>query len=103
MQSAAATVDAYLAGLPDDRRPDIEAVRQIVVDNLPAAFEEVMQHGMISYVAPLERYPDTYNGEALALASLANQKRHMSLFLTGLYGDDGTQAWLRERWAATGK
>ena len=58
---------------------------------------------MISYVVPLERYPDTYNGQALAVASLANQKRHMSLYLTGVYGDDGTQAWLRERWAATGK
>jgi hypothetical protein len=103
MQSDAVTVDAYLAELPDDRRPDMEAVRRVILDNLPDGFEEVMQYGMISYVVPLERYPDTYNGEALAVASLANQKRHMSLYLMGVYGDDGTQAWLRERWAATGK
>jgi len=38
-----------------------------------------------------------------AVVSLANQKRYMSLYLLGVYGDEGTQAWLRERWAATGK
>ena len=37
-----------------------------------------MQYGMISYVVPLERYPNTYNGQALAVAALANQKRYMS-------------------------
>jgi hypothetical protein len=62
-----------------------------------------MQYGMISYVVPLERYPDTYNGQALAVASLANQKRHLSLYLMGAYGDEGTEAWLRERWPADKK
>ncbi len=45
----------------------------------------------------------TYNGQALAVASLANQKHHMAVYLMGVYGDDGSQDWLRERWAATGK
>jgi Domain of unknown function (DU1801) len=102
MQSAAATVDAYLAELPDDRRPAIEAVRQAVLDNLPDGFEEQMQYGMISWVVPLARYPETYNGQALAVASLANQKRHMALYLVGVYGDEGSQQWLRERWAEAG-
>ena len=44
--------------------------------NLPDGFEERMQYGMISRIVPLERYPETYNGQALAVASLANQKRH---------------------------
>jgi hypothetical protein len=78
-------------------------VRQVILDNLPDGFEEGMQYGMISYVVPLERYPDTYNGQALAVASLANQKRHMAIYLMGVYGDEGSQDWLRERWAATGK
>jgi hypothetical protein len=103
MQSDATTVDQYLAELPDDRREAIATVRRLVLDNLPAGFEEVMQYGMISYVVPLERYPDTYNGEALAVASLADQKRHMAIYLMGVYGEEGTQDWLRERWAVTGK
>ena len=75
----------------------------MILDNLPAGFEEVMQHGMISYVVPLKRYPDTYNGQPLVVASLANQKRHMAVYLMGVYGEEGVQEWLRERWAATGK
>ena len=103
MQSGAASVEAYLAGLPEDRRHDLGVVRRVVLDNLPDGFEEVVQYGMISYVVPLERYPDTYNGQPLAVASLGNQKRHMAIYLMGVYGDEGAQKWLRERWAATGK
>jgi Domain of unknown function (DU1801) len=103
VQSDADTIERYLAELPDDRRPIVEAVRQVVLDHLPDGFEEVMQYGMISYVVPLERYPGTYNGQALAVASLASQKRHLSLYLMGAYGDEVTEAWLRERWPADKK
>lgn len=103
MRSDAADVDEYVDGLPDDRRHALSTVRQVVLDNLPAGYEEVMQYGMISYVVPLERFPRTYNGQPLALASLANQKRHMALYLMGIYGDEGSHAWLRQQWGATGK
>jgi hypothetical protein len=103
VHSEATTTDAYVAGLPDDRRAAIGSVRQLILEHLPEGFEEVMQYGMISYVVPLERYPDTYNGQALAVAALANQKHHMSVYLTSVYSDDGSREWFRERWAATGK
>jgi hypothetical protein len=103
MESDALTVESYLAALPDDRRDAIAAVRKVVLDHLPEGFEEVMQYGMISYVVPFERFRDTYNGSPLTVASLASQKRHMALYLMGVYGEDGAQEWLRERWAATGK
>ena len=98
VQSDATTVEEYLADLPDDRRSDLEAVRQVVLENLPAGFEETVQFGMLSYVVPLERYPTTYNGQALSVVGLANQKRHMAIYLMGVYGDAGTEAFLRERW-----
>lgn len=103
MQSDAETVDAYLAELPEDRRAHVEAVRAVVLANLPEGFEETMQYGMISWVVPLERYPDTYNGQALAVASLASQKRHMALYLMGVYGEEGAEQWLRDNWPATTK
>lgn len=103
MKSDATTVEAYLAALPDDRREVIEAVRETVLAHLPEGFEETMQYGMVSYVVPLERYPDTYNGQALTVASLANQKRHMALYLMGIYSEDGASDWLRQRWTATGR
>ena len=39
--------------------------------HLPDGFEEGMQHGMISWHVPLDRYPDTYNGQPLGIAALA--------------------------------
>ncbi len=103
MQSDAQSVDAYLAELPEYRREVVEAVRAVILDNLPAGYEEGMQYGMIGYYVPLERYPVTYNGQPLGVAALASQKRHLSLYLMGVYGDDGESTWFRERWADTGK
>ena len=103
MKSTAPTVETYLAELPDDRRVALAAVRDVILENLPAGFEEGMQYGMIGYYVPLERYPETYNGEALSLAALASQKRHMALYLMGVYGDAAEDTWFRERWESTGK
>ena len=101
MQSDAASVDAYLSELPDDRRTAIAAVRATILEHLPAGFEEGMQYGMVGYYVPLERFPDTYNGQPLAVAALASQKRHMALYLMGVYGGD--DARFREEWLATGR
>jgi len=102
VKSTAASVESYLAELPDDRRRALAAVRAVILEHLPAGFEEGMQYGMIGYYVPLERYPVTYNGEPLGVAALASQKRHMSLHLMGIYADDDA-SWFRERWRATGK
>ena len=52
MQSKAKTVDAYLAGLPDDRREAISAIRKVILKHLPRGYEEGMQWGMIGYYVP---------------------------------------------------
>ena len=62
-----------------------------------------MQYGMIGYSVPLERYPDTYNGEPLGLAGLASQKRYIALYLMSVYGDAEQGSWFRSRWESTGK
>src|SRR5688572_32714889 len=98
MRSDAPTVDAYLAELPAERREPIAAVRSVILEHLPDGFEEGMQYGMIGYYVPLERFPDTDNGEPLSVAALASQMRHMALYMMGVYGAD--DAWFRERWEA---
>jgi hypothetical protein len=60
MKSAATTIDAYLAALPDDRRAAIEVVRETVLAKLPEGYVEGFGFGMIAYVVPLAAYPDTY-------------------------------------------
>lgn len=101
--SAPTTVDQYLASLPDDRRTAISAIRDVVNANLPGGFEEGIQYGMISWYVPLSVYPDTYNGQPLAIASLGSQKNHMALYLMTVYGDPTLDAWFRSAFAAAGK
>ena len=95
--------DEYMASLPDDRREHVAAVAKVVRDNLPDGFEEGMLYDMIGWYVPLERFGDTYNGQPLGLAGLASQKNYISLYLNSVYGDRETEAWFRERYAASGK
>ena len=97
MRSDAATVAEYLASLPEERRAALEAVREIVIENLPDGYEETMNWGMISYEIPLRVYADTYNKRPLMYAALASQKNHMSLYLTSVYAfPDAAEEFERE-------
>jgi hypothetical protein len=103
VRSDATTVDGYLASLPDDRREAIAAVRDGILANLPAGYEEAIAHGMIVWSVPLATYPDTYNGEPLMYAALASQKRHMALYLQGVYGSEELRERFIAGYRATGK
>ena len=101
--STAATVEEYLSEQEPERREAMESMRRLILDNLPPGFEEIMQFGMIGYVVPLERYPDTYNKQALQAVALASQKNYMSIYLMNVYGDQETQQWFEEEYRASGK
>jgi hypothetical protein len=58
---------------------------------------------MISWHVPLSRFPETYNGQPLAIAGLGSQKSHMALYLMGVYGDPEIDAWFRGAFAKAGK
>src|SRR5436305_7075307 len=96
VQSKAATVEEYLSELPEERRKVVAAVRQVILDHLPAGYREAVCWGMIGYGIPLERYPTTYNGQPLGYVSLAAQKNHYALYLMCVYGDPQRESWLRE-------
>ncbi len=103
MRSEATSVDRYLVGLPDDRREAIEAVRAVILENLPDGYEEAMNWGMITYQIPLETYRDTYNRQPLMFAALASQKNHMAVYLTGIYVSDEARDEFEKAYRATGK
>jgi uncharacterized protein YdhG (YjbR/CyaY superfamily) len=103
MKSQATTVEQYLAELPDDRKTAIQAVRQKILECLPAGYEEAMNWGMITYQVPLDVYPDTYNGKPLMYAALASQKNHMAVYLTAIYMDDTARQAFEDAYKATGK
>lgn len=101
--SDAATPDEYLAELPDDQRELVGAVRDTIVANLAHGFVETMSFGMLSYVIPLDDFPNTYNGQPLGVVALANQKRHVAVYLMGIYANDSEREWFIDAWKATGK
>ena len=101
--SRAATVDEYLNQLPLERRKVVAAVRKIVLDHLPAGFEEAMNWGMISYQVPLSLHPRTYNGQPLMYAALAAQKNYFVLHLMGVYGNKSQLQHLIEAYKQMGK
>ena len=102
-QSTAVTVEDYLAELTEERRRAIAEVRGTVLAHLPGGYIETMQHGMISYVVPLETYPVTYNRLPLVYAGLASQKNYMSLYLMNIYAETGAEQWFVEGFKARGK
>ena len=103
MKSSATTPRAYLASLPAERRKAIRQVRAVILQNLPKGFEEIMDFGMLAYVVPRKRYPETYNGHPLAIAALASQKNAMSAYLMCVYGDPEIRTWFQSAWKKSGK
>jgi hypothetical protein len=102
-RSDAATVEEYLAELPEERRRVVSAVRDAVLRHLPEGYRESMSYGMIGYCVPLERYPATYNGQPLSFAAIAAQKNYYALYLTCAYQDPAREQALRDAFAAAGK
>ncbi len=103
MRSDATSVGEYLDSLPTDRREAISTVREGILRALPDGYAEEMRWGMISYEVPLAIQPDTYNGKPLMYAALACQKRHMAVYLSGVYADPEARERFEAAYRATGK
>src|SRR5215813_5258548 len=106
MQSSAKTVQEYLKELPAERRQAIDAVRGVILANLPKGYEECMSYGMIGYVVPHSIYPKGYQCNPkvpLPFVNLGSQKNHMALHLMCCYGDPRLKASLEKARRDTGK
>ena len=101
--STAATVEEYLAELPAERRAELSRVREVIRRNLPKGYVEGMGFGMIGYTLPLDRYPDTYNGQPLCYAGLAAQKNHLAVYLMGAYADPKVEKAIKDGFKKAGK
>ena len=97
------TVEDYLNSIPAERKEAIKTVRNTILKNLPEGYEEISAYGMIAYVVPLNRYPNTYNKQPLTLAALASQKNYMAVYLNCTYGDKKNEEWFKEEYKKSGK
>lgn len=101
MTSKAVTPDAYIKGLPAEKREATEALRATIKKNLPKGFEEVMSYGMIGYVVPHKLYPDGYHCDPklpLPFMNIAAQKNFYAFYHMGLYADTGLLKWFQNEW-----
>ncbi len=70
MKCDATTVEEYLADVPEERRPALEILRALCLDEL-AGYEEGMQYGMPSY---------SRDGSTIEVA-FASQRNYISLYV----------------------
>lgn len=86
----------YIAQIPEQRKTAFEALRRVVLDNLPQGFKEVISYGMIGYVVPHQIYPAGYHCSPelpLPFINIANQKNFIALYHMGIYADPDLLQW----------
>ncbi|MDO6389275.1 DUF1801 domain-containing protein [Pontibacter sp. BT731] len=101
MQSTAPTPELYLAELPEARQQIMNDLREVILKNIPAGFEEIMGYGMISYVVPHTLYPSGYHcdpKQPLPFMSIASQKNHIAVYHMGMYADEDLLNWFQEEY-----
>lgn len=104
MISQAETPEQYIQELPEDRKPAINNLRSIILENLPSGFEETMSYGMIGYVVPHSIYTNGYHVDPtlpLPFINLASQKNHIALYHSGIYSDDELKDWFISEYKKT--
>lgn len=90
------TPEDYIQQQPSDRQAVLENLREVILQHLPAGFQEMMQYGMISYVVPHKLYSPGYHvnpSEPLPFIALGNQKSHIAVYHLGIYADPTLLEW----------
>lgn len=101
MKSEATTPEAYIAGLPADRKSAVERLRKTILAHLPAGFKEEMSYGMIGYVVPHSIYPKGYHCDTslpLPFINIASQKNFIAVHHMGIYANPTLLAWFKNEY-----
>ena len=102
MKYSAKDVQDYLGQVPEERKEAMNKLRDVILNNLPIGFEEMILYNMISYVVPHSIYPAGYHVDPslpLSFISLASQKNNISLYHSGLYVFPDLLAWFESEYA----
>ena len=96
------TVEEYINQIDEKRIDAFRELVEVVRDNIPEGFEEVMLYDMISYVIPLKSYPKGYLNrvdEPLPFISLGAQKKHLALYYLGIMGNSDLLEWFQTEYS----
>lgn len=86
----------YINQLPEERKPAMEKLLDLLKENLPKGFELQMQYSMPSYVVPHTIFPAGYHcnpKEPLPFISIASQKNFIAVYHMGLYANLELYNW----------
>jgi len=96
MQSKATSVEQYLTELPKERIDAVSQLRDIIIQNLPSGFKEIMNYGMPGFVVPHSIYPNGYHCNPklpLPFISYASQKHFIAFYHMGIYANPDLLKW----------
>lgn len=105
MKTEVNTPEEYIEQIPEGRKEAIVKLRQIIKENLPSGFDEVISYGMLGYVVPHSIYPKGYHVDSklpLPFINIASQKNYISIFHMGLYADEKLLEWFVSEYAKLG-
>lgn len=90
----------YIDNIDDNaKKQAIIQLRDVIVKNIPAGFEEGMQYNMIAYYVPHSLYPSGYHCDPkvpLPFINLAAQKNFIAIYHMGLYADPILMKWFTD-------
>ena len=95
-------IGEYLEQVDEPRRQAFDELYKEIKNNLPDGFEEIIMYDMISFVVPLERYPNGYlnrPNEPLPFVSIAAQKKHLAIYHMGMITNETLRNWFQESYA----
>lgn len=96
------SVDEYIANVSENYRDAIQKLREVVKNNIPEGFEEMLNYGMIGFVVPHELYPNGYHCDPklpLPFINIAAQKNFISFYHMGIYAETSLLDWFVEEYA----
>lgn len=91
----------YIDRLAPDRVDPVLMLRDIMLENLPAGFEEIFTPTGIEYVVPFDLYPKGYHcdkSKPLPFIVLASQKNYIAIYHLGLYAENNLYEWFKSEY-----
>lgn len=96
MKSVAKDLEEYMEKIADNHKFSVNKLREIVKQNIPVGFEEMLNYGMIGYVIPHDLYPKGYHCDTklpLPFINIASQKNFVAFYHIGLYAMPVLYTW----------
>lgn len=106
MRIEANSVSEYLENIPEELKPAFNKLRNAILENIPAGFEECLNYGMIGYVVPHSIYPKGYHVTPdlpLPFCNIASQKNFIAFYHSGLYSNPDLHKWFIAEYGKSAK